>query len=225
MTNKDNDQDRNNRPPEEMHRERDLTQYEEELHGLENVFAYLLSLSGKPLLVDLGTGSGRALRQISEQHSEIQVRGIDTVAHPNARLNLGDNLLIRDASHVPELADSSVHGMLAVNSIAYADDEKIKLIAKEVSRALAEGGVIKGTALSPLVVAESGMKQTSLGMESVLREEGLVVVTLSELGLIDAGTERSDVFLAAKPAPDEDLEEWTEKLTDLLLEDHYAQKE
>jgi len=124
------------RDPNEINRGWNLEGYISELHGKDQLFDYIEQLAAasnsQSVLLDIGTGSGLAASQIAEERKGWKVLGIDRVTHPEVEAMLGENFQKADASQMVHILDGAVHGILAVNSIAYATPEELIVIASEI---------------------------------------------------------------------------------------------
>lgn len=208
--------DQDNRNPEKMHRERSLVEYEQVLHGINKFIKYIKTLNEEAHLLDTGTGSGKALKEIKENNPQIKITGVDRVRHKNVDSNLGDNFIESDVADMKKVESDSIDGVLAVNSIAYANKEEINNIIAEISRVMKVGGIIKGSALHPFTEAKKGLKLTTIDIAEVLEKNGFVAVSAGDIGRLQTA---EDVFIAIKV--DESMDEYDirDLLNQLIIEE------
>ena len=117
--------------------------YKLALAGFEELFSYLKTLK-TGLVLEIGAGTGRALKEIKEMPMAkgLSFRATALYNHPDIRHNLGqEDFTLTSMETLRGIEPESVAGVLSMYSITYAEHPKLAMA--KINEVLIPGGIIK----------------------------------------------------------------------------------
>lgn len=176
--------------------DRSASEYVSAFAGLRAFSEYVSLLGSSKLVVDIGAGTTRGISEFSEsQYAQgLSLQATVLSYSDEVEANLGrENTHVTSAEMLRGIADNSVAGILALNSIAYSEDPRRTI--ERIDQVLVPGGVIKATFD---VLEDNGQSLNTLLSEKYgYKTEALFVRKLELLGYdiyVDSG-----MVVAIKP--------------------------
>lgn len=195
-------------------------EYLQKLFGLEHFFQHVKQI-GYPKVLDIGTGSGRAIKELSCSSVAAGIDFETTVltSDPRTFENLPRNKVhITSAESLRGISNESVGGVIAVYSVGYS--ETPSLVAASINRVLAPSGVFKGIFASHPESRGGMTLELAHKFYEAFKRLGYNVATSGEM--YSDGAERiGEVLLASKP----DAQGQAARSINLLKEDYMDQRD
>lgn len=127
--------------------ESSLEDYVEAAHGLEMLVQYVKETDSLPkMILDIGTGKGRALSELAQTPLGHGLSFIGTSLVPRPEFaHMPDNLQIQiaPAEDLKDIPDQSIGAIMSFAGIAFSNDPET--VVANMDRVMADGGLIKAT--------------------------------------------------------------------------------
>jgi SAM-dependent methyltransferase len=125
--------------------DRNGRKYAEMMNGLTATLDYVGSLPDSNIVLDLGTGTGRACADLARQFKNLTFIGTGLHRYPGTERFLSGGKFILTSGENLGIKDKSIAGVIANSSITYSHAQQ--LIAKRIDEVLVPGGIVKATFL------------------------------------------------------------------------------
>lgn len=176
--------------------------YVRALRGVRHTFAQVMGL-GSRMVLDIGTGSAKALKQFQRVHEyrNLDFKATGLTLHPDVDENIGiENFVLTSAEVLRAIPDNSVGAAISVFSVTYSAAPEY--VVDSIDRVLVEGGIFKA-ALRP---TKKRFRQRKIRGMTILREMDAVNGSTYKQLFDDMGYDAHlahardrDVLLAIKP--------------------------
>lgn len=131
-----------------FYRNRSGQEYIRQLMGLAGYLNYAKTIAPDKTVLDLGTGSGRGLKEIwlSPFGQGLNFKGTGIIQDEAAKTNLGkENYIVTSAPNLTNIPDSSVSAIICLNGDinALMSTKFMGVVARRIDEVLIPGGALK----------------------------------------------------------------------------------